>query len=77
TPSILTIKAMRGRLNPFRNVEGAAGVFGIGTMSVFKTPDPPNPTTQPNSVFMASTSMLKSKPFRKQGMQGQAEDKKT
>ena len=58
-------------------------------MSVFKTPDPPNPTvrrtaasfistllaqTQLNSAFMASASTLKSKTSQKQGMQGQAED---
>ncbi|CAG8567245.1 770_t:CDS:2, partial [Paraglomus brasilianum] len=70
TPSMLTIKAMRGRLNPFRNVEGAAGVFGIAASFISTL----LVQTQPNSVFMASTSMLKSKPFQKQGMQGQAED---
>ena len=77
---MLTMKTLRGRLNPFRNVKGY-GVFDIGTMSIFKTPDPLNPTVR---MVYFNTPRSDSTKFSlydiyvnvipKQGMQRQAED---
>ncbi|CAG8585540.1 4120_t:CDS:2 [Paraglomus brasilianum] len=44
--SIMQAFIQRYNGREIENVKGAAGVFGIGTMSVFKTPDPPNPTVR-------------------------------